>query len=172
MVKYKCSNIFTTQGIKCKLYRNMTVLVHGAAGALGQAAISIALANQCQVFATVSDMRKKRLLRKMFPDLPGKSSFSHDNACRSGRWRNNRKTTCVTYDEFLRRFHKFLWRLVSGYFFITINFADEHIGNSRDLTFGDMVLGATKGEGCNVIISCVRGHLKNVSDSKKIKSSR
>lgn len=49
----------------------MTVLVHGGAGALGQAAISIALAHQCRVFATVGTLHKKRFLTKLFPDLKG-----------------------------------------------------------------------------------------------------
>ncbi|KPI93194.1 Fatty acid synthase [Papilio xuthus] len=56
-------------GIKVLLNSNMTVLVHGGAGALGQAVISIALANGCNVFTTVSDIGKKRFLCKMFPQL-------------------------------------------------------------------------------------------------------
>lgn len=51
----------------------MTVLVHGGAGALGQAAISIALANHCAVFTTVSDVKKKRFLMDMFPKLNGET---------------------------------------------------------------------------------------------------
>lgn len=51
----------------------MKILVHGGTGALGQAAISIALAHGCEVFATVSDMKKKRFLQKLFPELKGKS---------------------------------------------------------------------------------------------------
>lgn len=49
----------------------MSVLVLGGAGALGQAAISIALAFHCEVFTTVSDIRKKRFLLKLFPELTG-----------------------------------------------------------------------------------------------------
>ncbi|KPJ07769.1 Fatty acid synthase [Papilio machaon] len=56
-------------GIKVMLNSKMKVLVHGGAGALGQAVISIALANGCDVFTTVSDISKKRFLCKMFPQL-------------------------------------------------------------------------------------------------------
>ncbi|CAH2051826.1 unnamed protein product, partial [Iphiclides podalirius] len=93
-----------------KISRGMNVLVHGGAGALGQAAISIALGNGCEVFTTVSDARKKRFLRKLFPELQ-----------------------------------------------------EYQIGYSRDHTFGDMVLTATKGKGCDVVISCVADDLKNTS---------
>ncbi|XP_045454232.1 fatty acid synthase-like [Melitaea cinxia] len=49
--------------------RGISILVHGGAGALGQAIISIALAHGCQVFTTVSDNRKKQFLLRLFPDL-------------------------------------------------------------------------------------------------------
>ncbi|XP_075991465.1 fatty acid synthase-like [Anticarsia gemmatalis] len=55
--------------IKHALVAGSRVLVHGGAGALGQAAISIAQAYDCEVFATVSDARKKNFLRKLFPKL-------------------------------------------------------------------------------------------------------
>ncbi|CAG5024484.1 unnamed protein product [Parnassius apollo] len=60
---------FYCLGIKYKLCPGMTVLVHGGAGALGQAVISIALGLDCKVFTTVSDINKKRFLRKLFPVL-------------------------------------------------------------------------------------------------------
>ncbi|XP_045454234.1 fatty acid synthase-like [Melitaea cinxia] len=47
----------------------ISILVHGGAGALGQAIISIALAHGCQVFTTVSDNKKKQFLLRLFPDL-------------------------------------------------------------------------------------------------------
>ncbi|XP_013141731.1 PREDICTED: fatty acid synthase [Papilio polytes] len=56
-------------GIKVLLNPKMKLLVHGGAGALGQAVISIALGNGCDVFTTVSDVSKKRFLCKMFPQL-------------------------------------------------------------------------------------------------------
>ncbi|CAH0714771.1 unnamed protein product, partial [Brenthis ino] len=96
--------------IKTQLIPGRRVLIHGGAGALGQALISIALAFHCKVFATVSDIRKKQFLQKLFPQLQ-----------------------------------------------------DDHIGNSCDHSFGDMVLGATEGEGCDIIVSCVQGELKNTT---------
>ncbi|XP_075983865.1 fatty acid synthase-like [Anticarsia gemmatalis] len=97
-------------GVKTKLYRGMSVLIHGGAGALGQAAITVALAHGCKVFTTVSDIRKKTFLRKLFPKLKA-----------------------------------------------------DHIGSSRDVTFGDMIQILTKTKGCDIIISCVKGQLKNVT---------
>ncbi|CAH0714556.1 unnamed protein product, partial [Brenthis ino] len=96
--------------IKTQLIPGRRVLIHGGAGALGQALISIALAFHCKVFATVNDIRKKQFLQKLFPQLQ-----------------------------------------------------DDHIGNSCDHSFGDMVLGATGGEGCDIIVSCVQGELKNTT---------
>lgn len=44
-------------------------------------------------------------------------------------------------------------------------FAEDHIGNSRDHTFADLVLHVTKGKGCDIAFSCVRGELKNVNNT-------
>ncbi|XP_041972224.1 fatty acid synthase-like [Aricia agestis] len=85
------------------------ILIHGGAGALGQALISIALAHGCEVFTTVSNNAKKQFLRKLFPKVK-----------------------------------------------------NEHIGNSRDVTFCDMVLNETKGKGCQTVVACTKGYLKNV----------
>lgn len=63
---------FNFKGIKANLARGKTVLIQGGAGALGQALISISLALDCQVFTTVSDIRKKQFLQKLFPTLNGK----------------------------------------------------------------------------------------------------
>ncbi|KOB69710.1 Uncharacterized protein OBRU01_16429 [Operophtera brumata] len=46
-----------------------SVLVHGGAGALGQALISVCLAKGYRVFTTVSDLQKKKFLRRLFPKL-------------------------------------------------------------------------------------------------------
>ncbi|CAH1641260.1 unnamed protein product [Spodoptera littoralis] len=96
-------------GIKSRkeVTSDMSVLVHGGTGAFGQAVISIALAYGYEVFTTVSDMRKKHFLRKLFPQLKA-----------------------------------------------------EHIGNSRDHSFADMVMIATKGAGCNIVISSLGEDLK------------
>ncbi|XP_075984125.1 fatty acid synthase-like [Anticarsia gemmatalis] len=56
-------------GVKARLRRGMSVLIHGGSGALGQAAISVALALSCTVFTTVSDVRKKLFLRQLYPQL-------------------------------------------------------------------------------------------------------
>ncbi|XP_062529082.1 uncharacterized protein LOC119629676 isoform X2 [Bombyx mori] len=96
--------------IKAKLYSGMKILIHEGAGALGQAAIAIALAHKCQVFTTVGDVRTKSFLEKLYPELK-----------------------------------------------------EQHIGNSRDMTFGDMVLSATNGKGCDVVICNVEPWLKHVS---------
>lgn len=47
------------------------VLVHGGAGALGQAMISVCLYKGYRVFTTVSDVHKKNFLVKLFPKLKG-----------------------------------------------------------------------------------------------------
>ncbi|CAG5024465.1 unnamed protein product [Parnassius apollo] len=101
---------FYCLAIKYNFLPGMTVLVHGGAGALGQAVISIALGLDCKIFTTVSDINKKRFLRKLFPELK-----------------------------------------------------DDQIGNSRDSTFADMVLTATNGNGCDIVISCISGDLKHIS---------
>ncbi|XP_041972482.1 fatty acid synthase-like [Aricia agestis] len=95
--------------IKSSLRINAPVLIHGGAGALGQALISIALAHGCEVFTTVSNNAKKQFLRKLFPKLKS-----------------------------------------------------EYIGNSRDVTFCDMVLDATNGKGCRTVVTCTKGYLKNI----------
>ncbi|CAG4933479.1 unnamed protein product [Colias eurytheme] len=101
---------FYCLAIKQNLLPGMKVLIHGGTGALGQAAISICLAHNCEVFTTVGDKGKKHFLKRLFPKLK-----------------------------------------------------DDHIGNSRDISFGDMVLSATGGYGCDIILNCVKGDLKNVS---------
>ncbi|KOB71689.1 Uncharacterized protein OBRU01_13331, partial [Operophtera brumata] len=87
-----------------------SVLIHGGAGALGQAMISVSLAKGYRVFTTVSDLQKKKFLHRIFPKLK-----------------------------------------------------EEDIGNSRDASFGDMVLKATGGIGCDIVVCSLKGELKNVS---------
>ncbi|KAM3959496.1 fatty acid synthase-like [Aphomia sociella] len=96
--------------IKTKIKPNMSILVHSGSSALGQAIISVALSIGCEIFTTVSSIRKKHYLRKLFPELPA-----------------------------------------------------NHIGNSRDHTFGDMIFRASNYKGCNLVISCVEEKLKNTS---------
>lgn len=52
---------------------------------------------------------------------------------------------------------------------VYIIFSDEHIGNSRDSTFTDMVLSATNGKGCHIVITCLPANLKDVSEILSIK---
>ncbi|KAG7303505.1 hypothetical protein JYU34_012029 [Plutella xylostella] len=102
------AHAFYCLGIKSELTPGMKILVNGATGALGMAVISIALAHDCTVFASVSDTKKKHFLRKIYPAIP-----------------------------------------------------EDHIGNSRDSSFSDMVLAKTQGEGCDVVISGLKGEIKN-----------
>lgn len=61
----------TFQNKSVQLLPGYKILVHGGTGALGQAAIAIALNNGCEVFTTVSDTQKKSFLMKLFPELQG-----------------------------------------------------------------------------------------------------
>ncbi|CAH2211730.1 jg15511 [Pararge aegeria aegeria] len=54
---------------RSRLYRGNSILVHGGSGALGQAVISIALAYGCDIYTTVSNIKKKQFLLKLFPEL-------------------------------------------------------------------------------------------------------
>ncbi|KAJ8711415.1 hypothetical protein PYW07_008657 [Mythimna separata] len=96
--------------IKGRMLPEHDVLIHGGTGALGQAAIAVALAYGCRVFTTVSDSRKKEFLKKLYPELK-----------------------------------------------------DEHIGSSRDVNLSDMILIATKGKGCEVVLNCVKGPFKSTT---------
>ncbi|CAH0677167.1 unnamed protein product [Chilo suppressalis] len=49
------------------------VFVNGGAGALGQAVIAVCLAANCIVYTCVSDIRKKRFLMMLFPELDEKN---------------------------------------------------------------------------------------------------
>ncbi|KAJ8720391.1 hypothetical protein PYW07_012434 [Mythimna separata] len=55
--------------IRSCLSKKQTVFLTGGAGALGQAVIAICLSMDCYVFTTVSNMMKKNLLLRMFPQL-------------------------------------------------------------------------------------------------------
>ncbi|XP_038216643.1 fatty acid synthase-like [Zerene cesonia] len=92
-----------------RFFPGIKVLIHGGTGALGQAAISICLAYNCEVFTTVSDRNKKHFIKKLFPQLK-----------------------------------------------------EENIGNSRDITFGDIILSNTNGRGCEIVLGGFKGELKNV----------
>ena len=52
-----------------------TVLIHAGSGAVGQAAISVALRYGCRVFTTVGSTAKRQYLQQRFPQLSD-SSFA------------------------------------------------------------------------------------------------
>ncbi|XP_052739228.1 fatty acid synthase [Bicyclus anynana] len=95
---------------KSRFYRGNSILVHDGAGALGQAIISIALAHDCDVYTTVSDVKKKLFLLKLFPKLK-----------------------------------------------------EDQIGFYQDNSFRDMTLNGTNGEGCDIVITSLKGDLRNDS---------
>ncbi|KOB52337.1 Uncharacterized protein OBRU01_26074, partial [Operophtera brumata] len=82
---FKSASGIKIKKIKTKLDINSKVLIHGGAGALGQAAISIALAMGCQVFTTVADQSKKRFLKQLFPQLRAHMGTTIDTSLLQGR---------------------------------------------------------------------------------------
>ncbi|XP_006825595.1 fatty acid synthase-like [Saccoglossus kowalevskii] len=86
--------------VRGQLRKGESVLIHCGSGGVGQAAISVALHQGCQVFTTVGSHEKKDYIMKRFPEMN-----------------------------------------------------DEHFGNSRDSTFEQKILIATKGKGVNVVLN-------------------
>lgn len=60
------------QALKSRLVKGQSVFVTGGAGALGQAVIAVCLSLECTVFTTVSSMKKRSILLRLFPDLDGR----------------------------------------------------------------------------------------------------
>ncbi|XP_043250638.1 fatty acid synthase-like [Colletes gigas] len=83
-----------------KLKRGEKVLIHAGSGGVGQAAINIALAEDCEVFTTVGTPEKRQFIKEMFPSID-----------------------------------------------------DDHIGNSRDTSFEQLVMKQTNGEGVDVVLN-------------------
>lgn len=52
-----------------KLRKGEKVLIHVGSGAVGQAAINVALAEGCEVFTTVGTAEKKKFIKEMFPSI-------------------------------------------------------------------------------------------------------
>ncbi|XP_076761434.1 fatty acid synthase-like [Xylocopa sonorina] len=52
-----------------KLKKGEKVLIHAGSGAVGQAAIRVALSEGCEVFTTVSSEEKRQFIRKTFPEI-------------------------------------------------------------------------------------------------------
>lgn len=76
------------------------MLIHGGSGAVGQAAIVVALGEGCEVFTTVGTAEKRKYIRETFPSID-----------------------------------------------------DDHIGNSRDTSFEQMVMKQTHGEGVDIVLN-------------------
>lgn len=55
--------------VRGELNPGESVLIHAAAGGVGQAAISICLARGCRVFCTVGSKEKREFLKRRFPEL-------------------------------------------------------------------------------------------------------
>lgn len=55
--------------VRGELHDGETVLIHSAAGGVGQAAIAICLSKNCRVFCTVGSQDKRDFLKKAFPQL-------------------------------------------------------------------------------------------------------
>ncbi|XP_026672126.1 fatty acid synthase-like isoform X1 [Ceratina calcarata] len=83
-----------------KLKKGEKVLIHAGSGAVGQAAINVALAEGCEVFATVGTPEKRKFIKETFPSID-----------------------------------------------------DDHIGNSRDTSFEQMVMKQTHGKGVDVVLN-------------------
>ncbi|KZC12654.1 Fatty acid synthase [Dufourea novaeangliae] len=83
-----------------KLNRGEKVLIHSGSGAVGQAAINVALSEGCEVFTTVGSPEKRRFIRETFPSID-----------------------------------------------------DDHIGNSRDTSFEQMVMTHTHGMGVDIVLN-------------------
>jgi len=76
--------------VRGRIRAGETVLVHSGSGAVGQAAISIALRRGCRVLTTVGSATKRKYLRQRFPEL-NDSCFADSRD--SNFWRTLRKLT-------------------------------------------------------------------------------
>lgn len=56
--------------IQGKLKKGDKILIHSGTGAVGQAAIHIALHEGCEIFTTVGTLEKRKFLRDTFPSIP------------------------------------------------------------------------------------------------------
>jgi len=84
------STAFYALVVRGRIRASETVLVHSGSGAVGQAAISIALQRGCRVLATVGSATKRKYLRQRFPQL-NDSCFADSRD--SNFWRTLRKLT-------------------------------------------------------------------------------
>ena len=56
--------------VKTKMKKSDKILIHSGTGAVGQAAIHLALHEGCEVFTTVGTQEKKKFIRETFPSIP------------------------------------------------------------------------------------------------------
>jgi len=76
--------------VRGRIQAGETVLVHSGSGAVGQAAISVALQHGCRVLTTVGSATKQKYLQQRFPQL-NDSSFADSRD--SNFWRTILKLT-------------------------------------------------------------------------------
>ncbi|KAK0397543.1 hypothetical protein QR680_002165 [Steinernema hermaphroditum] len=62
-----------------RLRRGESILIHGGSGAVGQAAIAIALSMGCEVYTTCGSEEKRNFLKKRFPQLQEKNFANSRN---------------------------------------------------------------------------------------------
>ncbi|XP_071569269.1 fatty acid synthase-like isoform X2 [Temnothorax nylanderi] len=86
--------------IKGKMKKGDKILIHSGTGGIGQAAIHLALHEDCEVFTTVGTVEKRQFIRETFPSI-----------------------------------------------------AEDHIGNSRDTSFEQMIMQRTKGRGVDIVLN-------------------
>jgi len=84
------SSAFYALVVRDQIRAGETVLIHTGSGAIGQAAISIALRQGCRVLTTVGTDTKRQYLQQRFPQL-NDSNFT--NSRDSEFWRTIRKMT-------------------------------------------------------------------------------
>jgi len=84
------STAFYALVVRGRIRAGETVLVHSGSGAVGQAAISIALRRGCKVLTTVGSATKRKYLLQRFPEL-NDSCFADSRD--ANFWRTLRKMT-------------------------------------------------------------------------------
>jgi len=84
------STAFYALVVRGRIRAGETVLIHAGSGAVGQAAISVALRHGCRVLTTVGSSTKRRYLQRRFPELD-ESSFADSSD--SQFWRTLLETT-------------------------------------------------------------------------------
>lgn len=86
--------------INGEMKKGESILIHAGAGGIGQAAITLALHEGCEVFTTVGTPEKRKFIKETFPSID-----------------------------------------------------DNHIGNSRDTSFEQMILQQTNGRGVDIVLN-------------------